>query len=288
MKYFFLLKKTILFLLVFLIFTEGVFVGFLQFCLSSTLPLLIVSGAVVWAHACNKINSAQNPSRTDGAQRYVAALALVALLGVFGPWQVSQIVMDRGDMHLAKNEMDAYYADINKAGKLSGERNPRALKAAASVPLGIVYLNAPLMDKVELQKIYEQGKDLLDRAALQNVRNAEIYYLQAELLGKVALFLELAPEISQEEYLEKALVLDPELFPARIMLARIKTKAGDKEQAYQIMLDGMDMTYQNSNPAAYYQQLTIMVQEMGDSKTLGRVGDIVLRREMARRLAEKP
>lgn len=247
------------------------------------LALLMLAGAYfaywyIWSAPSVAVEEgAGAPARGDMILRYGLAAPLVVVLALFGPWQASEIAINRAQSAVNQGRMNVYYDLINRAGHLSGRRNARALIEAAQVPMGIAQLNGPLMNKAELLQVYEQAMGLLDEAEATNSRLARVYYHKAELLRFTQMLLKLEPPVTQEEYLRMALKVQPNFAPARLDLSSLLVKRGDADGAYQVLLDGIEGPYLEIPGNRFYDRLRQMATARGDQETLARIDAAVVR-----------
>ena len=233
------------------------------------LSILMVAGVMLgfWLSQVSKIDAIQDSILHEKAfLRFGLALPLVVGMAVFAQSQASEILTSRGHSALMQGQMDSYAGQVNRAGQLSSDRNARSLVAAASVPLGIAQFNGPLMEKTELQAVYEQTKDLLDRAEAANPRLVQIPYSRAQLVSYVGVFLDLPDEKASQEYLQEALGLDPLHLGSRVFLAKLLMRKKQKREALDVLKAGLDWKYKNQNPR-YYLELTMnLAKELGDDE----------------------
>ena len=208
----------------------------------------------------------QNPSL-----RFGLAVPLVLILAVFAPFQASEILVNRSKQSLAQGDIQTSIAQVNRAGHLSGNMNARALITAANFPLGILQLNAPLMADDELVGMTKQVEALLDDAWAANPRLAQILYHRAELLSYTQPFLPSEAKSEQDGlvpyYLRQALALDPLNLSARVKLANLSLRKGERQAAMDILKEGLVWTYKAQSPRHFLEKTINLANDLGDEET---------------------
>lgn len=231
--------------------------------------LLVVMGVVLgfWYKQTAACLPPENAETASPGPRWGAAVVLMAMLALFAPLQVSDILISRAGNALDAGRMDRFIADVNRAGKISAGQNARAMIAAVNVPIGILQLNTPFMEKDEARGMFDKTMGLLDRAEAMNPRLPQTQYHRAELLSYTQPFLDINSEKTVEDYLKEALKIDPLHLPSRVMLANLYIRKGRQEEALALLKDGAKWSYYRQNPAFYYDKLAGLAEDLGDQET---------------------
>lgn len=236
------------------------------------LPILMLGGGVLgfWFYQTEEILKGQtyeipaNPLLLKTAM----VIPLVAIIYVFSLWQGSEILLNRAQRAGLDSNIESFADNVNRAGKLSGNKNARALVMASSVSLGILQVNGPLMPLEARQDLYKDGMALLERAQRYNPRLSGIDYNKAALSEALAAeggFVEnyTPPEI----FLTRALALDPLHLPTRRKLAALYDAHGEEGKAYETLKAGLKWPYKDQDRELYYQELARRALERGDMDT---------------------
>ena len=200
-------------------------------------------------------------------QRGLIVLPILAGLAVFCVLQGSQLLATRGGLAMVHGKTEHMASYINRAGKVSYNTVARANVMAAGLPLGVLQLNAPLMDKANLKAEFENTWRLLERAEALNPRLAPIYQYKGELIAYTQPFLKgVMPEIVDEDaraYFRKALQIDALYYPARMKLADYYLREKKPEAALDVLQPGLKWRYRNQNPRLYLEKTYALAKSLG-------------------------
>ncbi|MCB1563811.1 MAG: O-antigen ligase family protein, partial [Alphaproteobacteria bacterium] len=162
-------------------------------------------------------------------------LALLAPAALFSAWQGSEIMTSRAQKAALSGDIERFATALNTAGKLSGNRNARALVMAASVKLTALEEGGFQMDETRRAALTQSGMRLLETAELHNPRLSDIAYNKARFTA-----LSTQEESGQTAFfLRHALTLNPLHLPARRMLAALYDERGESAEAYTLLKDGL-------------------------------------------------
>jgi O-antigen ligase len=226
------------------------------------LPILMMAGLYLGFWYTQVENIVPSQKQINLSPRFLKT-AFIFALGVvaysFTLLQTSEILVDQARLAVYKNDLKTFANDINLAGRLTGNRNARALTLAASVPLSILEgADGPLLEETEREKIFRQADRLLKAAHQWNPRLASPFYYQARLVKT-------RREMDQAEgLLKQALMLDPLHEPSRRMLADFLLKKKDKKAALALLKEGIEWPNATSE---FLQETAFLALDEGDIAT---------------------
>lgn len=194
-------------------------------------------------------------------------VALAVLGGFFFIWQSAEVLMVRAKYSMVAGNFDGFVYAVNEAGKITGQKSPRALVMASSVTLGVLEERRAFLSRKEVQGLYDTGLDQLDAAERSNPRLAAIYYMRSRYEALTQGIIDNPRQIDIEEMLRKALRIDPKHMEARIMLAKIYEARGDKKAALTLMKEHLPLLHYNNDPMPYIVFLTQLALDEGDAET---------------------
>jgi hypothetical protein len=187
-------------------------------------------------------------------------LALLAPAALFSAWQGSEVMAARAQKAALSGDVETFADSVNGAGKLSGNRNARALVMAAGVKLATLEETGFQMDQSRHAALLQSGLRLLEMAERHNPRLSDIAYNKARFTalrgqedGEAAFFL------------RHALALNPLHLPARRMLADLYDERGAPAEAYALLKEGLDWPYASAEDSVpYYQDFALRALARGD------------------------
>lgn len=232
-----------------------------------SVPLLILSGALLgfWFLQTGGFERKQGlPKTANMAFRVISGIVLIGLGFWFARFQASEILVSRAQKSMDQGQLEAFAAQVNMAGDLSYGLNARALSEAASVPVGVMQFNGPLMDDAEQREVYLQAMGLLDKAEAANPRLVNTFFLRGELKSYGE---KLVPEalkgMSAKEELARALEIDPMHIRSRLLLSDLYKREGDPEKALAVLKEGLKWNYKTQSPRFYYEKTERLARELG-------------------------
>lgn len=195
--------------------------------------------------------------------------ALLASAALFSAWQGSEIMTARAQKAALSGDLERFATALNAAGKLSGNRNARALVMAASVKLTTLEEAGFQMGEDRRAALAQSGMRLLETAERHNPRLSDIAYNKARFTapnkqesGQTAFFL------------RHALTLNPLHLPARRMLADLYDERGAPADAYTLLKEGLDWPYASAEESVpYYQDFALRALARGDTEAHKRALD---------------
>jgi len=161
--------------------------------------------------------------------------------------------------------MEQFVELLNGAGPLSFGLNARALAFAGTVPSGILQARKSLTDREKIQLI-DQARGLFDRAITYNPRLASLYF-------ELSTLSEIAKREFPQRYedmpdalslMRTSFALQPQHANTRLRFATLLEQAGERDEAYAILKDGLGWNYSNQEPMIYMQTLAKRAAERGD------------------------
>ncbi|GJL86215.1 MAG: hypothetical protein DHS20C02_19900 [Micavibrio sp.] len=185
-------------------------------------------------------------------------LPFVLLMSVFVAAAGSEILLQRAQMASMKGDMQGFASDVNAASKLSQRMNAKAFILAVSVPMGILESEQSSLSASQKDDLYKQASALLDKAQDLNPRLADSFYQEA-LLAKLV-----QKDAEIENLLLEALRVNPLHVAARRKLASYYQMAGRKEEALNVLREGLDWPYRQEAAIGFYQQAAGTFLENGD------------------------
>lgn len=195
------------------------------------------------------------------------ALFLFAAQGFF----MATHHLNRAKNALANGNMDAFASAVNAAGRAGFGRDAQAYVMAATIPLGIL---GKADGRAEREKLRMQVLALLDKAEEHNPRSVmQLYY-------RATLALDLGRPEDAEKHLRRALTLEPQHLPSRLMLADIYERQGQKDKMFETLKAGLPWFYTRHDPRPYYERIKNAAHAVGDRKTEDQVNRMAAKAAM--------
>lgn len=238
------------------------------------LPLMILAGFsfAVWHRSTDHIlGRAPFPVRAPQSLPPGVLNSLILVIGIafmtlaLMP-MVSHMMTLRAHRAATSGDMMTFAASVNAANNLSLGLNAQAYIQGATVPIGILSLEEGVPDKADPEALYKQAARLLDSAESVNPHLPSIMFYRAWLAGLVHGQPFAAQAGTEEEWLRRALALDPMHLASRQRLVDILWQSNRRDEALTLARDGMKWPYGGQNPMPYYLQVSHMLLESGDVK----------------------
>ncbi len=195
---------------------------------------------------------------SNSYMRQIAAFAFVMLALVFAGLQGGNILTSRAVEKINAGDLQGFAADINLAGVISMKTDARALTLAASIPIGVLESRKKHLSKDEKEKLVARAEALLVKAEKLNPRLAAVYFYRARLAD---IFPQ---ESTPEQFLQKALSVDPMHTAARLALADRQAAQGHKKEALETLKAGQEWP---NVTGEYLYKMAMLAKEAGDMET---------------------
>ena len=248
------------------------------------LPILFLSGALLafWYDQVQKILPVTYifiPAKHSTILKFFALAPLAALLFGFVTIHGSYLLTQQAQDRLARGDINAFAADLNRANAIAPGRNERAYILAAAIPMGIIDSQGKALPSGEAEKLFEQADGLLDIAWALNPRLAAILYYKARLRRAVSGLLPVQGGETPEELLGRALALDPLHVSSRLLLADIYEEQGENEKSWALIRDGMKWDEVYADPLPYLKRAELAARNHGHKDDARRAAELVEKHE---------
>jgi O-antigen ligase len=190
----------------------------------------------------------------------VAFVPLLIILFLTQGFLRADYLTDQAQSAAAQGSLDQFASRIERARSASFDWDANAYVLAATVPIAILERSHQALSTPARTELVQHATELLDRAEARNPRLPAIDYDRAVIV-RYGLDHD---DKDAESWLKQALVLDPGHYPSRMMLADLAFQAGRKQEALQILADGMDLPVLSRDPENYYAMTASLALEQGD------------------------
>jgi O-antigen ligase len=194
-------------------------------------------------------------SFSDASCTAAYALPFFVIGALFIAFIAGEHYTNKARKHMIAGDLEAFADDIITAQKVSFYGAYRAPLLAVNVPLTLLQEASDELSAEQKVQIAEQGLSYLQQARAINPRSASALYY----LGKMQ---QLAPESvteqdgkTPEEYFRAALDLDRLHLGARMDLADIYARRGERDKALDILEEGYRYRYSAPKVVEYYSLL---------------------------------
>lgn len=187
------------------------------------------------------------------ARKNLLFLSLAALTFVSGSFMLSRYETTRAKALALQGDMENYVIAVNNAHTNSFGLNARAYIHAAALPLTALGENPVDKDKTD------HAAHLLAKAEQIDPRYPGLWYRKA-LLARYQGNVE-----NEEHFYRTALYLNPRHLPSRVELANMTLKSKGTRAAYEILMDGVQWTYNYHDAVPYYKMLAQLAKIEGDN-----------------------
>ncbi len=169
-------------------------------------------------------------------------IAFIPLWGV----AISEYQVGKAADELGTGNVAAFAHHLNLADTTGLGLNGRAYLQAAIFAAGT--------------KDTKRAVELLDRAERANPRMAQTYVERSKILQST----DKEAALVQARH---AMLINPASLPARVQLADMLERMGQRKESYDVLKAGMIGMMRNPNPQSYYQRVATMALEFGDMHT---------------------
>ncbi|MBI4030128.1 MAG: O-antigen ligase family protein, partial [Proteobacteria bacterium] len=226
-------------------------------------PLLVLAGLqLAWWH--REIDAASEPRELAVKASpgwLVPALPLVAALFILQGFLRSEYHANRAKDLLYGGDMAGFAAAVDAANDAGWGWNARPYILASAVPLAVLGTEGGSLSAPERGNLISQTEGLLARAEAQNPRLVALPYSRARL------FDALGNEGDAQKQLQDALALNPAHAPSRLMLSSLLEKAGNGEQGYALLKEGLQWRIALQDARGFYMAVMAAALARGDIET---------------------
>ncbi|MDB5491251.1 MAG: O-antigen polymerase family protein [Micavibrio sp.] len=221
------------------------------------MPTMMVFGLVLaWLLAKTDIEAKATPldfmaGWPRALQGVAVAGPVMAIVMVFTPIMLGEYQTGRAEQAMQRGDMQGFGRAVNAANKIGWGMNDRPYLQATRVPMGILETRGARLGQEEQMKLFQQVDSLLNRAQDRNAMMAGVWYQRGLLVRAVS------PAVVPSGYPEeaacfaRAMAINPLYLPARLALADIYEKRGDKKKTLEVLAAGVAWPYTSYDSYAY-------------------------------------
>lgn len=201
----------------------------------------------------------------------VFILPLVMMGALFSCLMVSEHLVERAKVQIAREDLPAFIATTNLADRVAMGLNFNPYMLAVSVPIGAVETNGAAMDEQAHHAVFDQVKAYMDKAERINPLNPAVPYYR----GYVQKFLKAAVipagTPSPEEYYRAALQRSPVHIASRLELMELYRSKGDADSFRPVVEEGLRWTYRSELALRFYDEAMQFYVFTGDLSAFNKV-----------------
>lgn len=209
------------------------------------------------------------PYRVPSMAGWAAVILPMILLVFFAQaLLLSRYSVRQAEQALITNDVEAFSAHVNRGAVISMNINPHPFILAARIPVSLLQTRGDTLPEAERMQLVSEAGALLDRAEMLNPRIAAIYYNRA-LLARYGFDDE---DDLAREWAEEAVRINPRHIPSRILLAELLYEDDQRQEALQILRDGLVWRYGRvQDPHDYYAWTLVLANELDNADAAAEV-----------------
>lgn len=199
------------------------------------------------------------PAKASAVTGWVfAILPLLALAFMAQGFLRSEYYSARAQKLVMTGDIEGFQKEIEKSRSAGFDRNPKPYLMAATIPVSVLQQSKNL-SSVTRAGLARDIDSLLDQAEARNRRLPSVYYYRA-LAARYG--LDKNNEAAQD-WLARALAIDPSHAPSRMMLADMEYQARHRKKALQILEEGLSLPPTSPESGSYYEMTASIAIQNG-------------------------
>ena len=191
-----------------------------------------------------------------GWPRLAQAMAItgptLAVIMLFTPIMIGEYYTNVAERYMQHGDMVRFGDAVNAANKAGWSMNDRPYMQASRVPMGVLQAKGKMLPKDEQTKLFSQINGLLLRAEQRNKAMAGTWYQRGLMVQSLDPSILPSGYPTAENSFARALAINPLYLPARLRLADIYEKRGDKKETLDVLAAGIPWPYASPEAFLYF------------------------------------